>query len=356
MSMCWPAGFPARISAKLAFVLALLSAPAPDSGMSSLAPFAFFDPASSSWKTSQGSLLPDSESLPPTWSRSGIWADGAASERRMSEPHTVATESSSLLPTPSAYESTPSDEFTEEVRESLLDPHSRLYLPGRKWHAQRTLARMAGALLPTPRTNEMRGPFPHDRPENQDNLATRVDRLLPTPGANDHTGPELETREARQEEGNTGGPSLRDLPKLLPTPMTDPSSGNGHARNLGKEAKLLPTPTVQHSSRRSTARKEDWTSNTGTTLTDALWEAEGRETDTQGNLLPTPTARDRKGKSLRGPTRSDNGKPRSDKEKPLSDLNDLLPTSPGASTKPPSSAGKPSSDDQPPGQLTIEDA
>ena len=34
------------------------------------------------------------------------------------------------------------------------------------------------------------------------------------------------------------------LPKvtLLPTPTTQPDTGNGHARNLGKEVRLLPTP------------------------------------------------------------------------------------------------------------------
>lgn len=30
----------------------------------------------------------------------------------------------------------------------------------------------------------------------------------------------------------------------MPTPVTQPQTGNGHARNLGKEAQLLPTPSV----------------------------------------------------------------------------------------------------------------
>jgi hypothetical protein len=29
---------------------------------------------------------------------------------------------------------------------------------------------------------------------------------------------------------------------LLPTPVTQPSTGNGHARNLGKEVQMLPSP------------------------------------------------------------------------------------------------------------------
>lgn len=65
--------------------------------------------------------------------------------------------------------------------------------------------------------------------------------LLPTPTAS---------------EGEKGGPNQahgggdRTLSGvapslwLLPTPTTEPDTGNGHARNLGKEVKLLPTPQV----------------------------------------------------------------------------------------------------------------
>jgi hypothetical protein len=54
--------------------------------------------------------------------------------------------------------------------------------------------------------------------------------------------------------GMTRGGELFELPmpvlptvepessSLLPTPTTEPMTGNGHARNLGKEAQLLPTP------------------------------------------------------------------------------------------------------------------
>ena len=37
-----------------------------------------------------------------------------------------------------------------------------------------------------------------------------------------------------------GGPDLT----LLPTPTTEPTTGNGHARNLGGEVRMLPTPSV----------------------------------------------------------------------------------------------------------------
>lgn len=253
-----------------------------------------------------------------------------------------SSSSRELLPTPSAYESTPTDECTAEVREHMADPHERLYLPGRKWHAQRTLSRIAPA-------------------------------LLPTPGANDSTGSEGPTRDARRESGRTGGPSLRDVEHLLPTPraMSDRSSRKSMVENrqwsapsleqaveiargelprefeswdelageLGRTAResLLPTPTTQDAKntagpsqfernsdplnvavtkllptpvavqgRRSTAEKPEWTSHSGTTLTDAIWEVEGRTEDTTGKplpgkLLPTPTAADGDRVSEQGP-------------------------------------------------------
>ena len=35
--------------------------------------------------------------------------------------------------------------------------------------------------------------------------------------------------------------------RLLPTVVCEPDTGNGHARNLGKEVKMLPTPSVADS-------------------------------------------------------------------------------------------------------------
>lgn len=215
-----------------------------------------------------------------------------------------------LLPTPNSSESTPTDDFLDEIRDADLQPDARLYLPGRKHHVQRTLSRIV------PLVDHVGGP------------------LLPTPGAHDATGAEDETRKARQETGSTGGPSLRDLPKLLPTPChadwrgrsgpnadspesrlanveallptpaaRDGKGGNPNERDGGPDlpsaidalpadAKLLPTPVVTDSfgSRRSTARTDEWESNAGTTLTDAIWETQGREEDTRGKLLPTPSA------------------------------------------------------------------
>ena len=58
-------------------------------------------------------------------------------------------------------------------------------------------------------------------------------RLLPTPRTSDTNGAGAHGQ---------GGLDLRTAVTLLPTPTTQPDTGNGHARNLGKEVRLLPTP------------------------------------------------------------------------------------------------------------------
>lgn len=69
---------------------------------------------------------------------------------------------------------------------------------------------------------------------------------------------------------------------LLPTPTTQPATGNGHARNLGKEVQLLPTPR----------------SSRGASTTEISYALGGERRDDdrpQGEvLLPTPTVQDSK--------------------------------------------------------------
>ena len=75
----------------------------------------------------------------------------------------------------------------------------------------------AAYLLPTPRAqngeerNQNIWARPLDQPQNLENALA----LLPTPSANDTTGSETAT--ARAGRG-AGGPMLRDIPALLPTP------------------------------------------------------------------------------------------------------------------------------------------
>lgn len=285
-------------------------------------PFAYYDRDTSSWRTCQGSLLEDSGEFCTTWPKQGTWDAGFAYELPTSGLPIFASGYSSLLPTPQAAdgtggrversaaangwrrpsgskaskplgtavallptpqssESTPTDEFLEEVEQHLGDPHTRLYLPGRKWHVQRTLSRIAPA-------------------------------LLPTPGANDHTGPEGETRRARQEEGSTGGPSLRDLPKMLPTPMgNDWKGGMSGQFQLSDAARLLPTPVANPDNPGAGGELRAALTHGPERRNETGIDTMGRpNTGRPSRLLPTPTAEDgergqnadaaRKGPSLRG--------------------------------------------------------
>ncbi len=190
-------------------------------------PFAFFDREQSSWRTCQASLLP-SESSSPTWPRQGMWDAGYAFEHPTSARPTEESASSSLLPTPSAQESTPTDSFVEESRQAGILPGERLYLPGRKWHAQRTLSRIAPALLPTPSAWLGR------RPEN-----AKADP---------------ERAASRAHEGVQGQRSfeLTDALALLPTP-TSADAGNARNKTSGRQ------PGSRHH-------------HTGTTLPDVFFE------------------------------------------------------------------------------------
>jgi hypothetical protein len=119
------------------------------SGPPSRNAFGFFDRGSHCLRTWQRTFLePSGESL-VTLPRSGSLQNGRLYGRPMLGRATSGTESSLLFPTPIALESTPTEEYLDEVAEVGLDPTRRLYLPGRKWHVQRTLSRVA-PMFPTP--------------------------------------------------------------------------------------------------------------------------------------------------------------------------------------------------------------
>lgn len=174
------------------------------SGLSSLDAFAYYDQDSLSWKTCQATLFSDSTASSPTWPKSGMTRGGYAYE----------------LPT-----------SVRPIDESV-----------------------SSALLATPTVSDMKGPSPNHAGTLAEHIA-----LLPTPGANDSHGGEGPTRQSRQEHG-TGGPALRDIGHLLPTPAANEPGGtaeqflerknrDGHNRtepsHLSLVVQLLPTPTVQ---------------------------------------------------------------------------------------------------------------
>ena len=72
------------------------------SGPTSPMPFAYYDPDSSSLRTSQGTLPWDSTKSSPTLPRWGSMRSGELYRRPTPAPRTAANGSSSLLPTPVA--------------------------------------------------------------------------------------------------------------------------------------------------------------------------------------------------------------------------------------------------------------
>jgi hypothetical protein len=101
-------------------------------------------------------------------------------------------------------------------------------------------------LLPTPTSADDNRMPDHRHKGGNHTLQSAAYSLLPTPSANDSTGGEGATRKARQEQG-TGGPSLRDVAHLLPTPSAEHNDGQNPELflALGMAVQLLPTPTGQ---------------------------------------------------------------------------------------------------------------
>lgn len=108
---------------------------------------------------------------------------------------------------------------------------------------------LTGALLPIPRATDGTKGGPNQRGSSGDlMLPSAVSQLLPTPRALDATGVRGVTDNRSDESNARAGESLTDaafkmLPtptateaqRLLPTPTTEPLTGNGHARHLGAE-------------------------------------------------------------------------------------------------------------------------
>lgn len=272
------------------------------SGPSSPDAFAFYDQDSLSWKTCQATLFSDSIASSPTWPKWGMTRDGYAYELVTSVP---------------------------PIDESVFS-----------------------ALLATPTVSDVKGPSPNHAGTLAEHIA-----LLPTPGANDSHGGEGPTRLARQEHG-TGGPMLRDIGHLLPTPAAQEPGGtaeqflerknrDGHNRteptHLSLAVQLLPTPTVQQG-RNATSGRSNPNSrhHDGWTLQDVAF----------AGLLPTPRAQDeyerRNWKTIKR-IAEEGG------DMTLPSAMKYMHKSHGEATDPPSDNGNESSDEMPPDQLTIAD-
>lgn len=234
--------------------------------------FATFDPATCSWRTSQLSfdsmMGSASERSSPDWPRAGTWGSGIACPLLPLALRTDAIASSSpLLPTPVAND-------TDRSPEAHLAMKGRM--PGGSRKAITSLQVLAKTgfdqpLLPTPNAWDGRRGADFARANREesggDDLLTGMVKLLPTPHAADGTGgrvgrnPETIRTGKRPSGAKESVPLAAAIDRLLPTPTETDSAG----------------------SRRSTARTDEWTSNPGTTLTDAALESSGVDTAPQSS-------------------------------------------------------------------------
>jgi hypothetical protein len=193
----------------------------------------------SGWLKPQESLFGDPD-LVLKLGRRGRWSARALYE----EDATMAlsdeeADDLTLLPTPSALESTPTAEYVAELRETGVDPEARLYLPGRKWHSQRTLSRIAPlipvALLPTPTAGDAKASGSRNLEGSNAHAGVSLTdavrfgnsetprKLLPTPQAADaDRGPDYA---AATREGTGGDSLVTTVAKMLPTPAARDAKG-----------------------------------------------------------------------------------------------------------------------------------
>lgn len=108
----------------------------------------------------------------------------------------------------------------------------------------------------------------------------------------------LSTPDTVPEAPNTGSNSHKagnvvglgnQVMSLLPTPVTDPQSANGHARDLGGEVKLLPTTTAMDS------EASGGNAPRSVTLTDAVVRTRLGADENPRHLLRTPAAAEAEG-------------------------------------------------------------
>ncbi|MBP2330633.1 hypothetical protein JOF56_011018 [Kibdelosporangium banguiense] len=199
-------------------------------------PMATWNPARGVWETAQRTVCGHWEPFSRTWPTSGMTRHGVAYVLPTWEPRTPDSESSSLLPTPTARDHKGPNQRADDTC-------------------------LHGALLPTPTTSDRFGPGPHG--DGGRDLRTTVQNLLPTPTArlSDTRGTAdprrrkalnpkrtgeldevtvhlLPTRKA--SDGTKGGPNMRGskgdlaLPSaVMATVAPTPSTGTGTSQPSG---------------------------------------------------------------------------------------------------------------------------
>ena len=160
------------------------TASTPASGPSTLGSFAFYDHASSSWKTWQRSLFGGWSAYSETWPRAGTMRSGTVSQRRPSAPLTGATGSSfsrGMYPTPAATEAGSNQNGICADKPSAGTPTLHTWARHRQ----------------TPRSTDGEKGGPNQTMAGKPALTAQACRMWPTPNATDYKG--ASTRTAGKE-------------------------------------------------------------------------------------------------------------------------------------------------------------
>jgi len=188
----------------------------------------------------------------PFW---GTMRSGVVFQRKTLERPIKGT-GSGLWPTPAADESQPTEEFIREMRESTKATHERLYMPGRKWHSQRTLSRVVH-VWPTVRASDAdrggRGDLLQAVRGNENSHFKMQDRLMfPTPvdaskgGGSSRSGNrinEIPSLQGMARAGRWPTPTRRDWKNGKASQATH----NKNSRPLNEAVVKWPTPQANDS-------------------------------------------------------------------------------------------------------------
>ena len=203
--------------------------------------FAWWDPDSCSWKTCQGSLLPDSERLPPDWPSSGTTSSGTAYRRPPLVPRTSVTDSS-LWPTAVAHD----DNKTPEAHLAM-----KARMPGGPRQTITSLNVMVKAvdrgLWPTPTAKDADASGSRNLPGSKAHPGVSLTDAVrsgnsttprwPTPKSSP-SGPDY-ARQDRSRRPDSGGDDLATAVARWPTPLMSDASGGPRARPEDSNARPL---------------------------------------------------------------------------------------------------------------------
>ena len=184
------------------------------SGPTSRTPFAYYDPDTCSLRTCQHSLFEDLTESSPTLPRWGSMRSGLLFERPMWVPRTDENASSSLLPTPDAYQGSRGGSQHPDKRRAGNHSVSLQDVVEQK-------------LFPTPSVADTTGGHASRSGDRSNELLLPgvAKSLIPTPTATHHARNATANRSSPKPTTNTTGTTLSDFAWLLSTgASTDPPS------------------------------------------------------------------------------------------------------------------------------------